>query len=395
MSTPDSFRPRARHGVPSRVSWFELFYDLVIVASFAHTGHLIVNDLSGDRLTMTLGAWLISTFVVTFTLWFSTSTAINIAPGKVTLRKTLIFVQMFYVTVANLALSRSDGLPDDWGFGGLALCFATVTAIYAITGRQRPELKRAVTPWIWSSAVAAVILAIGVVIPDDWEAAQIAAYALASAAAVVPLMVIGIPRLCRMNLVEPEHLAERVGQLVIIVIGESFLGLIFTLSGYDSVPGPMFFILTFLVAGSLWALYFSSVYPMGIPLTPGRLELWLLGVMLFLVGVSYTAEMLAAYSAVPWDEQGIPRSFVPLSTLYALAGALLLGWIGGAARDIAYARIHVGALVVLSVAWLLLVAAGSPANLLLVMSSCVIVADGLACIAVQRYLAGSRASTAG
>ena len=397
MSTPEGARSHARTplGVPSRVSWFELFYDLVIVASFAHTGHLIVNDLSGDRLTMTLGAWLISTFVVTFTLWFSTSTAINIAPGSVTLRKTLIFVQMFYVTVANLALSRSDGLPDDWGFGGLALCFATVTAIYAITGRQRPELKPAANPWIWSSATAAVILAIGIVIPDDWETVQIAAYALASMVAVIPLAVIGIPRLCRMNLVEPQHLAERVGQLVIIVIGESFLGLIFTLSGFDHVPGPLFFIFTFLVAGSLWSIYFSSVYPMGIPLTPGRLELWLLGVMVFLIGVSYTAEMLAAYSAVPWDQQGISRSFVPLSTLYALIGALLLGWIGGAARDIAYARIHVGALGVLGIAWLILVMAGSPANLLLATCACVIIADGLVCMAVQRHLATSRTATAG
>ena len=394
MSTHDHERPQPRHGAPSRVSWFELFYDLVIVASFAHTGHLIVNDLSGDRLTLSLGTWLISTFVVTFTLWFSTSTAINIAPGVVPLRKTLIFVQMFYVTVANLALSRSDGLPDDWGFGGLALCFATVTAIYAITGHQRPALKPAVTPWMWSSAVAAVILAIGIVIPDDWVAAQVLAYALATVIAVVPLMVVGIPRLCRMNLVEPRHLAERVGQLVIIVIGESFLGLIFTLSGFDHVPGPVFFILTFLVAGSLWSIYFSSVYPMGIPLTPGRLELWLLGVMVFLVGVSYTAEMLAAYSAVPWDQQGIERPFVPLSTLYALVGALLLGWIGGAARDIAYARIHVAALGILGIAWLGLVLAGAPANAMLVTSACVIIADGLACMAMQRHLAQCQAATA-
>ncbi|MFM8775042.1 MAG: low temperature requirement protein A, partial [Actinomycetota bacterium] len=71
--------------MPSRVSWFELFYDLVIVASFAHTGHLIVSDLSGDRLTTSLGVWLVSTFIITFVLWFATSTAVNIAPGDVTL----------------------------------------------------------------------------------------------------------------------------------------------------------------------------------------------------------------------------------------------------------------------------------------------------------------------
>ena len=279
MDTTDRPPPRAHGGSPLRVSWFELFYDLVIVASFAHTGHLIVSDLSGDRLTMSLGVWLVSTFLITFTLWFATSTAVNIAPGTVTLRKTLMFAQMFSVTIANLALSRSDGLPDDWGFAGLAMAFGTVTAIYAITGQRRPEVKAALAPWIWSSAAAVVVLAVGIVIPDEWINAEIATYGLASALAIVPILLVGVPRLCRMNLVEPEHLAERVGQLVIIVIGESFLGLVLALSGFDYVPGPIFFILTFLVAGSLWAIYFSSVYPMGIPLTPGRLELWLLGVV--------------------------------------------------------------------------------------------------------------------
>ena len=386
--------PRARGGSPLRVSWFELFYDLVIVASFAHTGHLIVNDLSGDRLTMVLGVWLVSTFLVTFALWFATSTAVNIAPGTVTLRKTLMFVQMFAVTVANLALSRSDGLPDDWGFAGLSMAFGTVMAIYAITGQRRPELKAAVSPWIWSSAAAVIVLAVGIVIPDEWENAEIVAFGLASALAIVPILLVGIPRLCRMNLVEPEHLAERVGQLVIIVIGESFLGLVLALSGFDYVPGPIFFILTFLVAGSLWAIYFSSVYPMGIPLTPGRLELWLLGVVVFLIGVSYIAEMLAAYSVVEWAQQSITRSFVPLAALYCLVGALLLGWIGGAARDIAYARIHLAAIGLLGILWIGLVLIGSPANLLLLAAALTVVADGLACIALQRRMSDREITTA-
>ena len=385
--------PPAHRHVPSRVSWFELFYDLVIVASFAHTGHLIVSDLSGDRLTTSLGVWLVSTFIITFVLWFATSTAVNIAPGDVTLRKTLIFVQMFYVTVANLALSRSDGLPDDWGFAGLALSFTTVTAIYAITAWRRPALRPAALPWIWSSAAAAGVFGIGVFLPDDWESIQLLIYSLALVVVIVPILIVGIPRLCRMHLVEPHHLAERVGQLVIIVIGESFLSLVIALSGFDHVPSPAFFILTFLVAGALWAMYFSSVYPMGIPLTPGRLELWLLGVIVFLVGVSFIAESLAAFSVVPWDQLGLPRSGVALTALYVLLGALLLGWIGGAARDIAYTRVHLAALALLAVVWIGLVLSGSPANLLLVASALVVVLDGVACIALQRRMADSDSTT--
>jgi len=375
---------RVARAVPSRVGWFELFYDLVIVASFAHTGHLIVSDLDGERLTFSVGVWLVSTFVVTFTLWFSTTTAVNIAPGDVPLRKSVIFVQMFFVTVANLALSRSDGLPDDWGFAGLAMAFATVAIIYLITGRQRPELRPATVPWIVGSAAAAVVLAIGVAIPDGWTTVEIAIYVGAIVTAIVPLLAVGIPRLCRMDLVVPEHLSERVGQLVIIVIGESFLSLVLTLSGFDSIPGPIFFVLTFLVAGSLWAIYFASVFPMGLPRAAARLELWILGVMVFLVGVSYLSEMLAAFSAGEWARQDVPRGSIPLTAFYVLLGALLLGWVGGERSDRAFARVHLGALGILAATWIALVAAGSPANLLLVASAVLVIGDGMTCVALQR-----------
>ena len=394
MSPDAEGRRRAAAATPLRVSWFELFYDLVIVASFAHSGHLIVGDLNGDRLTMTLGAWLICTFVVTFALWFSTTTAINIAPGEVSLRKTLIFGQMIAVTIANLALSRSDGLPDDWGFAGLALAFATVTAIYALTWRQRPQLRSAVAPWMWSSAAAVALCCVGIAIPDDADAIEIVVFALAIGCIVGTITLVGIPRLCRLGLVEPEHLAERVGQLVIIVIGESFLSLVLSLNGLDYIPGPVFFFLTFFVAGSLWAIYFTSVFPMGIPLTAGRWELWLLGVVVFLVGVSFLSEMLAAYTAMPWTQLQIPRMFTPLTALYVLVGALLLGWVGGSRRDVAYARIHLGALALLGVGWIAIVRAGSSTGLLLVLSALVVIADGLACIALRRRR-GEKATTLG
>ena len=378
---------------PTKVSWFELFYDLVIVAAIAHGGHLIVGDLLiTNNLTFGLGLWLAGTFVITFTMWFSTSMAINIAPGRIPLRKTLMFCQMLSVTVGNLALSREDGLPDDWGFAALAISFATVSIIYAIIGHQRPELTGVTSPWRWCTAAAAIIFALGVALPDPWITVQLLVLGLGLLVALVTILVVAVPRLCRSGHLEPEHFAERVGQLVIIVIGESFLGLVSTLGGLDSIPGPTFFVLTFLVAGSMWSIYFTSVFPMGIPLTSGRLELWLGGVMVFLVGSSYMSEVLAAYASVDWATLSEPHSYMPLSALYALLGALILGWLGGQKRDKAFARIHVAALVILGVVWLALVFAGSLGNWLLLASSAVVIADGLACYAAQHR---SRAKTRG
>lgn len=365
---------------PTKVTWFELFYDLVIVAAIAHGGHLIVTDLLvTNNLTFGLGCWLVGTFIITFVLWFATSMAINLAPGALPFRKSLMFVQMLAVTVANLALSREDGLPDDWGFAGLAIAFATVSIIYAIVQRQRPDVAHLAGSWRWSTAAAAIIFALGVALPDPWETVQLVTLAVGLLAALVPILFIGIPRICSADRLEPTHFAERVGQLVIIVIGESFLGLVGTLGGLDSIPGPAFFVMTFLVAGSLWSIYFTSVFPLGIPQTSVRLELWLLGVLVFLVGTSYTAENLAAYAAVDWGTLSSPHSFIPLSVLYALLGALVLGWLGGRSRDRNFAVVHIAALGVLAIVWLGLVLAGSPGNLLLFAGSLIVIADGLAC----------------
>ena len=378
---------------PIKVTWFELFYDLVIVAAIAHGGHLIVGDLLfTNNLTFSLGLWLAGTFVITFTLWFATSMAINLAPGEIPLRKTLMFIQMLAVTVANLALSREDGLPDDWGFAGLAIAFATVSIIYAIIGRQRRELQHIVSPWRWSTAAAAILFAAGVLLPDPWIIVQLSTLALGLLVAVIPILTLGIPRICRAQRLEPEHFAERVGQFVIIVMGESFLGLVGTLGGLDSIPGPAFFVLTFLTAGALWLVYFTSIFPMGVPLTSGRLELWLVGVMVFLVGTSYIAENLAAYASVDWATLSTPHAFTPLSAFYCLVGALVLGWLGGRQRDDTFARVHLIALGVLGVAWIALVLLGAHGNALLVASASIVIGDGLACYAFRPRVDSAQAA---
>ena len=66
-------------------------------------------------------------------------------------------------------------------------------------------------------------------------------------------------------LLDAEHLGERLGQLVIIVLGEAFVGLVSTLGGRSSIPNPVYFVLTFLVVFAIWTLYFSSVMPAGVP----------------------------------------------------------------------------------------------------------------------------------
>ena len=76
LTAPPGLKASRPAGSAPRVTWFELFYDLVVIAAVANGSHLVAQEQS-----FSLGLWLILTFVITFVLWFSTSLIINLSPG--------------------------------------------------------------------------------------------------------------------------------------------------------------------------------------------------------------------------------------------------------------------------------------------------------------------------
>lgn len=368
--------------VSLRAGWFELFYDLVIVAAVTHGAHLLTG-----RQDVPIGAWLIGTFFVTFVLWFSTSLAINIAPGEVPGRKALMFVQMMAMTVANLSVGRSEGLSDRWGMAALAVAVASIAVIYALIARRMPSVRSEARVWAWSMGSSGAVLALGAAAPDDAGSVRGIALAVACVLACLAPAAIAVPRLLRDRRIAEDHLRERLGQFVIIVLGESFLGLVIVLDGLESIPEPAFFALALLVAGALWVVYFTSVHPQGLPTSAGRFELWLLGFIVFGIGAAYSASLHAAFSAnsASWVSGEHPFAFLPAA--YALVGALILCLAGGRYRVIAYATVHATCLAVLVTAWLaLLIADERSGQVLLILGSACVIADALACLALRRRL---------
>ena len=373
LTAPPGLKASRPAGSAPRVTWFELFYDLVVIAAVANGSHLVAQEQS-----FSLGLWLILTFVITFVLWFSTSLIINLSPGGLPWGHGLMFAQMVAITLANLALSRTEGLADSWGFAGLAVAFASVAAMYAIAGRRTPDLRAIVMPGAWGMGAAAIVLALGALVPEVPSAVSMSVLLGGVIIGAAPIVVVVIPRVCRMHRLDPHHLSERLGQFVIIVLGESFLALTLMLTGMESVPGPMSFVLALLVAGSLWVIYFETIAPGGIPGSPARLLVWLAAFMVFLVGVGYSASLHAVYAARDWDAMSDGHPFTPLPAFYAITGALLLSAIGGRARHGAPIRIHAAALGVLALAWGTLILLGATSgSVLMAMSSAVVIGDAL------------------
>jgi low temperature requirement protein LtrA len=178
---------------------------------------------------------------------------------------------------------------------------------------------------------AAVVLAIG----SFFSSQQVAlvpglCLGIALALALLPMFTVLLGRACSDGRLDREHLGERMGQLVIIVLGESFVRLVLALHREEEIPSPVFLVLTFVVVYCLWVIYFRGVLPAGVPSTAGRVRTWLAAHYLFMLGAIGAASGLAALTLEPLDvaipETAPYRTALPL--IYAMTALALLAWVG-------------------------------------------------------------------
>lgn len=309
-----------QHGV--RVSWFELFYDLVVVASVSHGSHLYI-----EHPTWGMGTWLGASLVMLMTFWLLTTISHNVYPGDDITRRFLVIVQMVALIAASLSLGRGDeGLPDSVGFVALAIAFASIALVYWRCGRQHPEssaVARVVAPW---ALEAAGIMAVGAFLPSNGAVISnpIAwAFALGLLCGIVPLLFFVLTHRTTSEQIDATHLSERMGQLVLIVLGESFVSLIFSLSGESEIPNPLYFLLDFIVVLAIWTLYFTGVLPAGVPTTAGRLRAWLGMHVILIFGAIATAGGLAELTLIPFrDAASAQGLWTPLPLFYVMFGLL-------------------------------------------------------------------------
>jgi low temperature requirement protein LtrA len=321
---------KGEHGV--RVSWFELFYDLVVVASVSHGSHLF-----GEHPSWGLGTWLAASLVLLMTFWLLTMVSHNFYPGDDVTRRFLVIVQMVALIVASLSLARGDeGLPDSVGFTALAIGFLSLAFVFWRCTRQYPDTSASARVLALSSFFAAVIMAVGALLPSNGNVISNPitwAFTLGMLCGIVPLLFIVLNDRTSSEQINTEHLSERMGQLVLIVLGESFVSLIFSLSGLSAIPNPWYFLLDFIVVLAIWTLYFTGVLQAGVPATAGRLRAWLGLHVIFIFGAIATAGGFAALTLIPFAEAPTSKAFwTPLPLFYVMIGLFGLSVLIGRPR---------------------------------------------------------------
>jgi low temperature requirement protein LtrA len=246
-------RSRASH---ARVTFVELFFDLVFVFAVTQLSHMLLEHLTPAGALRTLFLLLAVWWVWMYSCWFTNW----IDPDKPAVRM-LLFVLM----LAGLLMSAA--IPNAFGHEGLlfalAYAFIQVTRslfmVFATRGHDAVNHRNflRITAWLCVSAV----LWIGGGVAEGYERtiAWVVAIALEIGGPFVGYFVPGLGRSSTADWkVDGAHMAERCALFVMIALGESIL---VTGATAASLPATNANICAFLVAftGSvaMWWIYFN------------------------------------------------------------------------------------------------------------------------------------------
>lgn len=233
-----------------KVTWLELFFDLVFVAAVAQVGTPLTSDYS----LAGLGRYALL-FVLIWWAWNGHTMFSTRFDTDDLVQRVLTLVQMF--AVAAMAVNAKDAL-DSRSSAGFAAAYAAMrfvlVAQYA-RARRVPESRGLTTSYAAGYGTAAVMwLASALVEPP-------ARYWLWAAALVIDL---GTPLVTSRHTVavppDAAHLPERFGLFTIILVGESMAAVMKGMESQDdwTLSAATSAFLGMAIAFALWWWYFDG-----------------------------------------------------------------------------------------------------------------------------------------
>jgi low temperature requirement protein LtrA len=238
-----------------RVSFLELFYDLVFVFAITQLSHLLLHRYTPmgavETALLMLAVWWV---------WIYTTWALNWLDPRAMPVRLMLYLSML------LGLFMSMSIPEAFGARGLtfALAYAamqvgrTLFVAWCLAGdvRARYESFQRIAVWL---GVSGLFWVFGGLAEGE---ARLALWGLALGIEYVgPWAYYWVPRLGRSATADwdvlGEHIAERCGLFVIICLGETLLisGATFAEAEWTRI-GVTAFVVNFLGTVAMWWLYF-------------------------------------------------------------------------------------------------------------------------------------------
>ena len=284
-------RPRARGASPT-VSWFELFYDLVVVAAVSLTNDAFLAEPSAD----TARAAVLGIIALSW-VWFLTALFNNMLPGQDLIRRILMVCQMALIITAALAIDRVNGVNMTLAilaYGGALLIVLLLIGSDRLIHRDRPGRGPLRMMTVIPIGVSVALCALGAL--TDYPLVTWL-LVLALAVSMVPILGWQYRSWEGGDRLRLDHLRERLGLFILIILGEGFAQLVSALRELGGIPRSEVFVLTFLVSFALWWIYFDGTFSERLDLVHIRWRLSLLGHLTLVFGMAGTLDILVLVTA--------------------------------------------------------------------------------------------------
>lgn len=242
----------AEHHEERKVSWLELFYDLVYVATLIQLGNALSEDVSVMGFVK-----FVALFIPIWWSWTGITFYANRFVVDDVWHRVLIFTQI--IAIATL------GVSVEGAFGALAVQFTLayvairiiLIILYFRAGRHVPKAKPLTDQYVKVFSIAALIWLLSVFVPAPYR------YGVWAIGMLADFSVSFLPKTRRLYSLLPAdlpHMSERYGIFTIIVLGESFVKVISEASGQAvSFWGYVFSVFGIATTSGLWWLYFDDI----------------------------------------------------------------------------------------------------------------------------------------
>ncbi|MEM7091771.1 MAG: low temperature requirement protein A [Actinomycetota bacterium] len=250
--------PAPRHDVADdgRVTWLELFFDLIYVAALIQLGDRLADDVSWNGIAAFAGA-----FVLLWWTWTGTTAFMNrFAVDDIT-HRLLSFFQMF--AVGNFAVIAAT-VPDNWRtWIALAYIGARLPLLLMYLRAQHSVARsEATTTLIRGFGSGLALWALSLLVPGD---ARLVVWAVAVAIefAIPAFLVRRDSTTATEEINTPlhdHHFMERYALFTIIVLGETFVKALSKIADIGiSLETQVMGGLAFLILIAIWWTYFDDV----------------------------------------------------------------------------------------------------------------------------------------
>jgi low temperature requirement protein LtrA len=264
-----------------RATWLELFFDLVFVVAIAQLG----NNLHKDT-TLTGFLGFVMLFIPVWWAWIGATFYANRFDVDDIGNRLLTGVQI--LAISALAINIHDGLGES--SIGFALAYVVIRVMLVfqyLRVAQSIPLARAIATWYaFGFAIAALFWFISTFVPIPFR------FGFWLLGIIVDFLTpLTAAHLQTRLLPDFEHLPERFGLFVIIVLGESIVSVVngVTQQAWQFMS-VIFAVLGFAIAFSLWWVYFENVGSTALR-TAGNaqkvqiLQVWLYGHLPLVIGM--------------------------------------------------------------------------------------------------------------